>query len=141
MPAAPQILALGKGMKLRVHRVDGFKYSSQSKVIPFVYELEFEEKMIIGSDLRANTFQLIHKTNFIIQVGGSACITSIRESEEVVGPNCPKLLLVNVLEDEDDIGELIPGQYVMYAGVTGTLKTEQGFRPFELKTEIDVTIV
>lgn len=83
---------------------------------------------------------MVHKENEMIQVGGSASITSIRSEEESVGPKQPKLFLVNLLEDKDDIGELVPGSYILHAGIVGSIKLGQNFKPFEVKVKIEVEI-
>lgn len=127
-------------MKLSIHKLENQSYSHKDEVLPFVFKVEFEEQLVIGDDLRATNFLLKHRFDELFQAGGLACITAIKRGEEIVGPNRPKFLLINVLEDGDDLGVLISGTYTLLGCVVGSVKTPQGFKPFELKSELQVDL-
>jgi len=127
-------------MKLSLHKIEGILYSANQKVIPFVFKLEFDEEIIVDSNMHADTCLLINKEDEFVQVGGSSCITSIRGEEVMAGPNRPQYFLLNVLEDEEDQGVLKPGIYTLFGGVSGFAKSNGKFRPFEVKAEVEIEI-
>lgn len=120
-------------MRLNIHKVENQRYCHKEEVLQFIFKVEFEQEAFIGDDLRANLFLLVSCSDEILQVGGSACITAIRKEEEIVGPNKPVQLHVNILEDNH--GELVPGTYMLFGGVVGSVKLPTGFKAFELKSE------
>ncbi|GLR12425.1 hypothetical protein GCM10007907_12150 [Chitinimonas prasina] len=57
-----------------------------------------------------------------IQIGYSTCILRIHDVETLVGPDVPLVTMADALEDEEDLGVLIPGTYDVHAAVTVFVK-------------------
>ncbi|WP_284195547.1 hypothetical protein [Chitinimonas prasina] len=109
-------------MKLSISLIQDLRYHSRMSSMPFRYCVSFDEPCIVLGRMDVNMCSLQNVNKEEIQIGYSTCILRIHDVETLVGPDVPLVTMADALEDEEDLGVLIPGTYDVHAAVTVFVK-------------------
>ena len=115
-------------MHLSVSLVEGLDYTCQMTSMPFTYRVNFDAACIVLAPVDVTCCMLFNTENDSIVVGGSSCIFRVLGSgtEQLHGPGVPLSITVDVLADDEDVGQLVPGTYKLTAEVSVFTKAPNG---------------
>lgn len=129
-------------MKLSIALLPDFSYASGGLSLPFLYQLTFENAVVLHGPIHVTTCLLVNIDDDSICAGYTQNISSFLPGAEfVVPPERELVLAADVLEDQDGPSELISGTYELSAKVQMRAQVEgSSSRFYELRSSRQILL-